>query len=84
MLPPLKRIDEMKVMNIVDFYKQAPRNATHVLKRNDVFEYANYNRGYYDSCDNCTRDEMLKNPMAGNKDWFFKIGKGDWSVHLEL
>lgn len=74
----------MKEASVTGFHEQAPKNATHVLVRNDVFEYANYNRGYYDSCDNCTRDEMLMNPSAANNDWFFNIGKGDWQVHLKL
>lgn len=71
-------------MSVDKFHELAPRNATHVLKRGDVFEYANYNRGFYDSCDNCTRDEMLNNPMAGNKNWFFNVGKDSWLVHLLL
>ena len=74
----------MKIKSVTEFHEQAPANATHVLERNGVFEYANYNRGYYDSCDNATRDEMLNNPQAANNDWFFNIGKGDWSVHLTL
>jgi len=74
----------MKIKSIAEFHKEAPKNASHVLERNDVFEYANYNRGCYDSCDNATRDEMMLNPCAANNDWFFNIGKGDWAVYLTL
>jgi len=74
----------MKIKDVSEFHKQAPRNATHVLKMGDKYEYANYTRGTYDSCDNCTRDEMLNNPMAGNNDWFFDVSEDFWSVHLKL
>ena len=84
MLPPLKRIDKMKVMNVVDFHRNAPRNATHVLKMGDKYEYANLARGSYDSCDNATRDDMLRNPSAGNNDSFFLVRYDYWQVHLTL
>ena len=74
----------MKIMNIVDFHKNAPRNATHVLERNGVFEYANFTGFNYDSCDNSTCAESFANAEAPNNDWFFRVGKGDWQVHLTL
>ena len=74
----------MNIKSIVDFHKQAPRNATHVLKRGDKYEYANLNGSYYDSCENATRDDMLRNPSSANNDFFFIVQDGEWEVHLEL
>ena len=74
----------MDVKSVTEFHEQAPICATHVLKMGDNYEYANLVSGYFDSCDNATRDGMLNNPMAANNDWFFNIGKGQWQVHLKL
>lgn len=74
----------MMVMSIEDFHKGAPRNATHVLERDNVFQYASFTGFNYDSCDNSTCGEAYINPEAANNDWFFVVGKGDWKVHLTL
>jgi len=74
----------MKVKSVVEFHKQAPRNATHVLMLGDKYEYANFTGRVYDSCDNSDFDEGIKNPTAPTDNWFFNIGNGDWEVYLEL
>lgn len=74
----------MKIKSVTELHEQAPGNATHVLKRGDEYEYANFTGFNYDSCENTTMDEMLKNPTSANNNWFFKIGTHDWEVYLKL
>jgi hypothetical protein len=62
----------MKLKTLTEFHEQAPRNATHVLKMGDKYEYANFTGLYYDSCDNANMDEVLRSPMSANNDGFFK------------
>lgn len=74
----------MKLKSIVEFHEGAPGNATHVLKMNDNYEYANFNGRNYNSCDNSAIGDALSNPAAACNDWFFKVSKHDWQIHLVL
>jgi len=74
----------MKIKSVTEFHEQAPKNATHVLKLGDKYEYANFTGYNYDSCDNSTPAETFTNAEAANNDWFYRVGKGDWEVHLKL
>ena len=79
-----KRRMLVKVKSLTEFHEGAPGNATHVLKLDDKYEYANFDGLHYNSCDNSTTSGMLSSSLPANSDWFFNVSKYDWQVHLVL
>lgn len=52
----------------------APKNATHIIRRKDFYSYANFDGYNYNSCTN----------KGDAGDMFFIIGEFDWVVVAKL